>query len=110
MAAAHLSKGILKITSRLPYFKHTLADVTGMSTTQQFLNKTLTLTSNPALLNTVVSLLITAFIIIGILLSFRVTHKIIEKHFDKNNVLRWTYLIPVSYGALFLVTILLWRW
>jgi hypothetical protein len=109
MAAAHLSKGILKMTSRLPFFEHTITDVSGMRTTQQFFDNTLTLTANPAWLNIAVSLLIILFLVAGIILSFRVTHRIINRHFEKADAGRAAYLIPVSYGGLFLVTILLWR-
>lgn len=110
MAAAHLSKGILKMTSRLPYFEHTFTDVTGLSTTRQFFDQTLILSANPAWLNMVVTLLIFLFLVAGITLSFRVTKKIINKHFNKDYAGRAAYLIPISYGGLFLATILFWRW
>ncbi len=110
IAAGHLSKGVLKMSSRIPYFQHILSDVSGMSTTRQFFDQTITLAANPVWLNSLISLLVTLFIIGGIGLSFAVIRRVNRNLFGKRVRPRLYYLIPVTYGSIFLFTVLLWRW
>ncbi len=110
MAAAHASKGILKITSRIPYFEHVPADVSGMLTTRLFFENKVVLAANPHWMDITVSILITFFSIAGMVLSFKVIAKMIHTHFRAVRAARMMYVIPLSYGSLFLFTILLWRW
>ncbi|OGC00780.1 hypothetical protein A2V82_04025 [candidate division KSB1 bacterium RBG_16_48_16] len=110
IAAAHLSKGVLKISSRLPYFQHVFSDVSGMNTTRLFLEQKITLAANPAWVNFVVSMSITLFIAGGIVLSFAIIHQVNRKLFGEGVRRKLYYLIPVAYGSIFFFTILLWRW
>lgn len=110
MAAAHLSKGVLKVSSRVPYFQHIFSDVSGMRTTRQFFEQKISLAENPAWLKFLVSLLLTLFIVAGIWYSFKTIGSVNERLFGKQIQQRLYYLIPISYGSIFFITILLWRW
>ena len=109
IAAAHIDKSILKTTSRLPYFEYLFKDVTGVSTAQQIIDGKIVLHNSPIWLNIMVSGLLTLFIIAGVWLSIRVVKTINSKNIP---VLpnRAIYLIPIIYGSLFLIMILVWRW
>jgi len=109
IAAAHLAKAILKSTSRIPYFKHLSDDFTGISTAQQIIDGQITLQQNPVWTNTLVSLLLVGFMIIGILLSIKVINRLNVKN-GKERSSKSYYLIPIIYGGIFLVMLLVWRW
>lgn len=109
MASAHLSKAILKTTSRIPYFDYLFHDIIGIDTAQQILDNKIILAQNPSIVNTIVSVLITSVMIIGIWISA----KVIQRINKKNNLSQTgfaTYLIPLIYGGIFLVMIIAWRW
>jgi hypothetical protein len=108
MAAAHLSKAILKTTSRVPYFEHLLEDFTGMSTTQKILDGQIVLQQTPVWANILVSVLLTLVIGAGIWLSIRVVQKLNIK-VGITGSQKPFYLIPIFYGGIFLVMILSWR-
>ncbi|GAB4375675.1 MAG: 4Fe-4S binding protein [Calditrichia bacterium] len=110
MAAAHVSKGVLKITSRLPYFQHIFSDISGMNTTRQFLNHSLILHPNPLWMSTLVSFFVSMFLITGIVLSFRVTCRVGSTLFPAEPRAVVNYFIPIVYGALLFIPVLLWRW
>ncbi len=109
MAAAHLSKAILKTTSRLPYFEYVLDDITGISTAQKIIDNEIVLSSNPILLNIIVSVLITITIMTGTWISAKTVKRLNIKYNQGINALSY-YLIPIIYGSIFLIMILLWRW
>ncbi len=109
MAAAHLSKAILKTTSRIPYFEHVFDDVSGISTAQKIIDKEIILSSNPVILNVIVSILITIIIVIGIVISAKVIKKLNNKYKYGTHSFSY-YFIPIIYGSIFLVMVLLWRW
>lgn len=109
IAAAHLDKAILKTTSRTPYFNHLFDDVTGLSTAQRIIDKEIIIQQPPIWLNVGISILMTVIIGVGIYLSIKVIRLQNKKQgFEKS--VKSTYLIPVLYGSIFLVMILIWRW
>lgn len=109
MAAAHLCKAIIKSTSRIPYFNHLFDDVTGMTTAQRIIDKEIIIQQSPIWLNIGISILMTAIICVGIYLSYKVIRLQNKKlSFEKSDVS--TYLIPVLYGSIFMIMILIWRW
>jgi hypothetical protein len=109
IAAAHLSKAILKTTSRVPYLRHLFEDVTGMSTTQKILDGEIALQQTPEWVKISVSLLLTLVIVAGIWLCIKVVRKLYIKA-DKPGAMKPFYLIPITYGGIFLIMILTWRW
>ncbi len=109
MAAAHISKAILKTTSRIPYFEHVFDDVSGISTAQKIIDKEIILSPNPIILNIIVSILITITIMIGIVISAKVVKKLNEKYNYGKQSFSY-YLIPIIYGSIFLIMVLIWRW
>lgn len=109
IAAAHLAKAILKTTSRLPYFEHLFDDITGLSTAQQIIDKQITIQQNPIWLNTLVSLFLVVFIVVGIWVSTKVVSRLNVKNGNMQSSKSY-YLIPVIYGGIFLIMLLVWRW
>lgn len=109
IAAAHLSKAILKSTSRLPYFEHVFTDITGKTTAQQIIDGKIILQSTPIWLNMFVSVLLTLIIIVGIWISIAVVKRLNQKMNNKSSN-KAMYLIPIIYGSIFLAMINAWRW
>jgi len=105
MAAAHICKSLLKIISRVPYFEYTFSDLSGLTNTQLFLNDQIELFSIPSFVNSAVSTLNFAIIIMGIIVSFLIA----EKSIRINNLNKNLYLIPIIYGSVFLVMLVLWQ-
>jgi hypothetical protein len=109
IAAAHLVKSILKSTSRVPYFEYLAQDISGLSTAQKIIDKEIVLQQIPLWINTGISMLITVVIVTGIYLSFKVIGLQNKKQgFEKP--VKTTYLIPILYGSIFLIMIIIWRW
>lgn len=109
VAAAHIGKSLLKLTSRIPYFEHLPADYGGMITAKMILNKEIYLSTNPDWLNNVVSFLLLVAISGGTYYSFLLIRNI-NKKFIENKANGFFYLIPVLYGSIFLAMILFWRY
>jgi hypothetical protein len=109
IAAAHWAKAILKTTSRLPYFEHLFDDITGVSTAQQIIDKQITIQQNSVWINSLVSLFLVGFMIVGIWISIKVVNRLNVKN-GKENSSKSHYLIPVIYGGIFLIMLLVWRW
>ncbi len=109
IASAHLAKAVLKSTSRIPYFEHLFDDVTGVSTAQKIIDGNITLQQPPLWLNTLVSLFLVGFMVIGIWLSVKVVKKF-NTNDEKLNLGYSSYLIPIIYGSIFLAMIFIWRW
>ena len=109
IAAAHLDKAILKTTSRLPYFEHLFDDITGVSTAQRIIDGKIILVQNPLWINSLVSILLIGFILIGIWISIKVVNRLNSKN-GIHNSSKWHYLIPIIYGGIFLIMLLVWRW
>ncbi|WP_239684455.1 hypothetical protein [Sunxiuqinia dokdonensis] len=109
IAAAHLSKAILKTTSRVPYLRHLSDDLSGMNTAQKIVEGEIVLTKMPFMVNLLISVLLTLVIAGGIWLSIKVI-----KELNKNREIAVSgksfYLIPALYGGIFLLMITGWRW
>ncbi|HBZ26328.1 MAG TPA: hypothetical protein DEO54_08880 [Rikenellaceae bacterium] len=109
IAAAHLDKSILKSTSRVPYFNFLFDDVTGLSTAQKIIDNEIFIPQIPLWINICVSILMTLIMSVGIYLSFKVV-RLQNKKYGFNESLRPAYLIPILYGGIFLIMLLIWRW
>ena len=81
-----------------------------MSTTRQFFNQEIMLAGNPEWFNWIVSVLITMFIVGGIWLSIKIINQVNRDLFISGVYQNLYYLIPLTYGSIFLFTIILWRW
>ncbi|MCX6160482.1 MAG: 4Fe-4S binding protein [Ignavibacteriae bacterium] len=109
IAAAHVDKAILKMTSRLPYIEHLPVDLTGNITARMIIDKQLTFTKNPQWLDTSVSVLLVFFIAAGIFYSIKSVSKI-NIRMGSDSASAVFYLIPVIYGMIFAVMLIFWRW
>lgn len=109
IAAAHLCKAILKTTSRIPYFKYLSDDYTGITTAQKIVSGEIVIDQIPFVINLLVSMLITLIIPIGIWLSIKVVIQLNQNHGSEISNKPY-FLIPIVYGAIFLIMILSWRW
>ncbi len=109
VAAAHAVKSIVKSIDRIPYIEHLAEDFSGMVTAQKIIDKEIIIQQNPAWINIGISFLIILIIGVGIYLSVKVIGLQNKKQgFEKS--VKSTYLIPILYGSIFLVMILIWRW
>jgi len=109
IAAAHLDKAILKSTSRIPYFEHLFDDVSGISTAQKIIDGQIVLRQIPFWINFIVSILLALVIVAGVWLSMKVVKRLNQKQ-DLEKTGTPHYLIPIVYGSIFLIMILVWRW
>ncbi|ASB48414.1 4Fe-4S binding protein [Alkalitalea saponilacus] len=109
MAAAHLSKSIVKAVSRLPYFQHLSKDWSGVETANQILDGSIVLWKVSPLAELAISVIITIFISAGIYLSGRIVYLLNRKNSIQKMAVSF-YLIPVLYGGIFWVMIMIWRW
>jgi len=109
MAAAHVVKSLLKMTSRIPYWEHVLGDPNGPETARGLLDGTMQLASVPGWREPTMTALSLFLVGIGIWLSVRVVHRLA----DRDTVGRWQaiplYLIPALYGGAFAAMLLAWR-
>jgi len=108
VAAAHIDKAILKITTRLPYFEHLSKDLTGVETARMIISKQIILAKNPQWLNVFVSVSLFGVIIAGIYFSVKSVASI-NKRVGEENASKFYYAIPVLYGLIFIVPVLFWR-
>lgn len=110
MAAAHIAKSLLKMTSRIPYWEHTVVDSLGIETATRILDKTVQLAALPTWRDPVMTFLVLTLMGFAVALSILVTRKLIVTHLPELN---WRsaplYLIPTLYGAVFAVMLLAWR-
>jgi len=109
IAAAHLTKAILKTTSRIPYFSYLPDDYTGMATAQNILAGVIILPGQPSWVDLTVSVILVPVMLAGIWLSFRVVRKL-NAATPSSGATIGCYLIPGLYGAIILGMILAWRW
>ncbi|HNW30910.1 MAG TPA: 4Fe-4S binding protein, partial [Spirochaetota bacterium] len=109
MAAAHLCKSILKMSSRIPYFQYAAADPTGMEMANDIVNKQIVLATMPEWTAYVVTALMVIFIAVGIHVSMRIIRNLNEAFIHAGKTARFAYSIPLLYGGIFAVTIVLWR-
>ncbi len=110
MAFAHLCKSILKMSSRIPYFQYSFNDPTGIETAKSILNKVILINPIPDSMNYIVTLLLTISITIGIYISIKIIRNLNLQLSFNSNSFKFTYIIPIFYGGLFVATIIIWRW
>ena len=110
MAAAHIIKSLLKMTSRIPYWNYAVADPVGVDAALGILDKTTLLAPLPVWCDPLVTVVSLIFMGIAIALSLVVVRKLIAKHLSDSG---WRsallYLIPGLYGGAFSVMLILWR-
>ena len=109
MGAAHLIKGIQKMSTRLDYIPLSLKDPEGVQTATALLNKTMILSSTAKnFMMPIVDYLSLIFIITGIIVSF----KIVRKKIKENNSPLKPFISTIGvglYGMIFLAIIIGWR-
>jgi polyferredoxin len=110
MGGAHVIKAILKMPSRIPYWRHVFWDPRGVTTAQGILNKTLVLNKSvPNLLYPLISLVIAGVLLIALaatLLIFRRSAAVQKLDARAKGPL---VLGVVLYWCIFGVTIFMWR-
>jgi hypothetical protein len=110
MAAAHMVKALLKMTSRIPYWENAFTDPVGVESAKGILDKSIQLASLPAWRDPAVTVLSLVFVCCGIAVSTVVIRKLTLTHIHDSGRRAWTlYLIPGLYGGAFAVMICLWR-
>ncbi|NQV02518.1 MAG: 4Fe-4S binding protein [Bacteroidia bacterium] len=108
MAAAHLDKAIIKMTSRITYFEHLGLDLSGVRTAKMILSREIVLSPLPMFAEIFLSFLLIAIIAGGIWLGIILVRKLNRKSLSSKPS-KIFYLIPILYGSIFLSMILLWR-
>ncbi len=109
VAAGHLSKSLIKSILRIPYFEHLFGDLAGVRTAQGIIVGEISLGQIPVWLNLSLSIIITAVIVAGIWISFRLVRLMNQKMGLAGSGIAM-YLIPVIYGSIFFFMIVIWRW
>ncbi|OQY27638.1 MAG: hypothetical protein B6244_09945 [Candidatus Cloacimonetes bacterium 4572_55] len=110
MASAHATKALLKMTSRIPYWKYTVSDPIGAETARGILDKTTQLAPLPVWRDPMITLFSLVFMSVAILLSLSIVRKLITEHVSDSG---WRsvllYLIPGVFGGAFFVMLIAWR-
>jgi len=110
MAAAHIVKAFLKMTSRIPYWEYVLTDPVGIETARGIFNKTLPLAAPPAWRDPAMTALALALMGVGIVLSLLVIRRLIAAHARESG---WRaaplYLVSGLYGCAFAIMLIAWR-
>lgn len=109
MAAAHISKSILKTTSRLPYLDFAFMDIRGMETAKKISEGDIELGTMLPWTNVVVTVFITLAFSASLIISFIVVKKLNNKLFPNKYSAYFLYLLPLFYISVFIFTIYNWR-
>ncbi len=110
MAAAHAIKALLKMTSRLPYWKYSVSDPIGIETARGILDKTTPLAPLPVWCDPVVTVSSIVLMSVAVVLSMFVVRKLTMEHVSDSGWRRMLfYLIPVLYGGAFSLMLIAWR-
>ncbi len=80
MAAAHAIKALLKMTSRIPYWRHAASDPIGTETARSLLANATQLSSLPAWCEPAITVLSLALMAAGVTASLAVVQKLIAEH------------------------------
>jgi len=110
MACAHVMKSMLKMTSRIPYWRHALADPRGVDTANAIVEKTVVLDKAwPKALAPVLSCALVGLLILALGATWQVLRRS-----PATAGMSWRGRVPLlfgacSYWAVFAVTIVLWR-
>ncbi len=110
MAAAHVIKSLLKMTSRIPYWEYAASDPIGAETARGILDKTTLLAPPPLWRDPVITVCSLVLMSVAVVLSLFVVRKLIAKHVPDSG---WRsvplYLIPGLFGGAFLMMLIAWR-
>ncbi|MCK4818471.1 hypothetical protein KA005_22065 [bacterium] len=110
MAAAHILKSFLKMTSRIPYWEHVFSDPIGVSTATQLSNKSIVLNKSipDALYSTLsyVSILVMLVTLVGIIFLVKASSSFKAQELKVKAVI---FCGAITYWGIFAVTIFLWR-
>ncbi len=110
MAAAHVGKALLKMTSRIPYWEYVTKDVTGISTAGALMDKTAVLAPLPVWRDPLVTIVFIFVMLVAVVLSWTIVRKSIARFLPQAG---WRaiplYLIPLIYGGAFIVFLFIWR-
>ncbi len=110
MAAAHVTKAVLKMTSRIPYWAYAVSDPLGTKTARGLFDKTITLAPLPAWRDPLVTVLALALMTLGVVLSLVMVRRLIRLHLPHAG---WRsvplYVITILYGGAFSAMLIAWR-
>lgn len=110
MAAAHIVKALLKMTSRIPYWEFVAGDPVGVETACGILDQTVPLAPLPFWRDPALTVLGPGLLAAAVVLSFLVLRKLIAAHTSESG---WRsallYLIPFLYGGILLTMLIAWR-
>jgi len=110
MAAAHGIKALVKMTSRIPFWKYVPSDPIGEKTAQSIMNNKVHLSALPSWSDWIITALAITLMGISVALSVVIIRKLITKHLPNSGRRSIPlYLIPAIYGGGFLLMILAWR-
>lgn len=108
MAAAHISKALLKMSSRIPYFSYLSNDIIGINTAEKIISHTIRKPDIPYQITFSLGIIIPIMLIISIVISFFMVYDFNKRYFlDKKPIA--LYLLPVLYGAILFTTIIVWK-
>ncbi len=110
MAAAHIVKSLLKMTSRIPYWEYVVGDPAGTETARGILEKTVPLAPLPFWRDPAITILGLGLMAVAVALSFLIVRRLIAAHISGSG---WRcvplYLIPFLYGGAFAAMLVAWR-
>jgi len=110
MAAAHIIKALLKMTSRLPYWSFVLLDPVGEETAQRLATNSVTPSTLPAWLDPALTFCFLMLMGTALILSLKLLNSLIAEHIassGRRNLL--LYIFPILYGGGFFIMIAVWR-
>lgn len=110
MASAHAVKALLKMTSRIPYWRGALEDPVGLETARGILDKSIALAPLPVWREPVMTAAAFVLITIGVIVSALLTRGLAGRLPAGNRAGSAVfYLIPALYGGLFMAFFAAWR-
>jgi 4Fe-4S binding domain len=110
MAAAHIIKSLLKMTSRLPYWEYVYSDPLGIDTASGIIDKSIQLSALPVWRDPFITITSLGLMLVGVILSIVLTKKLIKKSVGQAGLKSVSlYLIPGLYGGGFSAMLIAWR-
>ena len=110
MAAAHVTKAVLKTTSRISYWAYTASDPVGVTTAKAIIDKNIRLAPSPVWRDPLISIVSLSAMAVGLTLSVLVVRKLTTALLaDRGLESAALYLIPGLYGGVFFLMFVVWR-
>lgn len=110
MAAAHVTKAVLKTTSRIPYWAHSVSDPVGIAAARGIMDRSIRLAPLPAWRGPLVTVVSLGAMAIGLWLSVLVVRRVrLELLPEGGPRTAALYLIPGIYGGAFFLMFVAWR-